>query len=115
MAWVDMLRAPAKEGGLKSSAFEWSEGLVAAGIGNAIMIPDDIRYVTIQIEPYDGCDAKAQTTVDKVEDVKNDSAVWVDWIHEDVVENTQDWCAPVTAVRLVQQGDGYSFIKVRAQ
>lgn len=106
---------PTKSGGLLQRAFEISDSLAEAGNGKSIVIPDIMNVISVQVEPSGGCFVKVQTTLDRVNNVYDDSAIWVDWDYGLVSVNTQKKCVPVTAIRLVQDGSGSSIIKVRAQ
>ena len=112
--WYEMQVVPINTGGLVKKAFEYEESLSAAGNGNAILIPDDCKTISVQTEPT-GCAVKVQATIDTLNAVKTGTPVWLDWDYGEVTDNVQKKCNPVTALRLVQVGAGSSKIKVRAQ
>lgn len=114
MAYEEMQVVPIKDGPQKTFAFEYEESLSSAGNGKSILIPDGINSVTVQVEPS-GCTVKVQATIDKIKEIINNNAVWVDWDLGDVTSNSQDACIPPSAIRLVQLNAGNSKIKVRAQ
>lgn len=116
MAILSMTQVPV-QGEASDLAWQASDALAGAGNGKAIIIPDGVNTVAVTVVPSGGASAKVQATTDLINLVEQESAsvVWVDWDAGLVSANTQDYCVPVTAIRLVQSGAGASTLSVRAQ
>jgi hypothetical protein len=115
MAVKEMNVAPTKEGGdVGLKAFEAKDELAAPGNGESILIPDDVKTISVTVEPT-GATAKVQTTTNSVAEVKAGTETWVDWDLGAVAVDTNDTADPVTAMRLVQIGAGSSIMTMRAQ
>ena len=85
------------------------------GNGDSIIIPDNIKNISVTLEVGGSSSGKIQTTTNKVDDVINDNdVVWVDWDSGIVTVTTQDSSLPVTALRLVRS-TGTVRMLIRAQ
>lgn len=116
MAWVDMAVVVGTAGNLEGQfGYEYEDTLDSAGNGDWIIIPVDVRTVTVTCQAA-GTTAKVQTTTDTIAVVKAGTAeTAVDWDDGAVSTATSAACTPPTAVRLVQVGAGTSKLTVRAQ
>ena len=115
MGYKVMKPAQVQDGGEKGRAFEETSELAAAGNGDWILVPDDIRQLVITVVPTTAT-AKVQTTTDPIAVVKSGTGITaVDWDAGAVSSTTQDVAYPVTALRLVQIGAGTAKMSVRAQ
>lgn len=115
MAYKEMNVAPTKDGGdIKRKRFEAKDELAAASNGVSILIPDDIRGISVTVEPT-GCTVKVQATTNSVAEVKAGTETWIDWDLGAVAIDTNDTCDPVTAIRMVQIGAGSSVLTMVAQ
>jgi len=120
MSCKEMQVVNVKSGGQGRVAFEAECELASIANGPWILVPDEIQHIAVTFVNTDTAGGKVQTTINIVDDVKNDSGVIaVDWDLGEVTEIVQDVCVPVTAIRLVQTtlggGSGTTKIFVRAQ
>jgi hypothetical protein len=83
-------------------SYEISVSLSAAGNSDWILVPPDIRRLSITLSVAGGGQGKVQATTDVVDTVKNGTPTAIDWDYGTVSANTQEVADPCTAVRLVQ-------------
>jgi hypothetical protein len=116
MAYVEMAVVVQSGSNLEGQfGYEYEDTGAAAGNGPWIIIPVDVRTVTVTCQAA-GTTAKVQTTTDKIAVVKAGTAeTGVDWDDGAVSTATSAACTPPTAIRLVQAGAGTSKLTVRAQ
>ena len=98
---------------LANPAYEHSDTVAAPGNGNSVIVPADVKGISVTLK-ITGGQAKVQTTTDTIANVLDDSAEWVDWDAGDVATTTQDYAVPVTAIRQVN-ASGTSVLQLRAQ
>jgi len=95
-------------------AYEYQDDLAAAGDGDWILIPADVRTVVATCEAS-GTTAKVQTTTDTIASIDAGTETAVDWDEGSVSTAVSAACDPPTAIRIVQDGAGTSKLTVRAQ
>jgi len=114
--YTEMNVAQAADGGDKSSAFEYSESLAAAGDSKSVLIPDDVKSIAVTAQGADGATATIHTTTDPVSVVKSGTGVtWIAWSFGAVTTAIGAIFAPVTAIKMVQANAGTSKITLRVQ
>ena len=86
-------------------AHRHSETLTSPGVGAAIIIPYDIRNITIQFTQKINGYGILQATLDTVEEIIADTADWVTWDFGDVSDAIQTSAFPVTAIRQTNYGN----------
>jgi hypothetical protein len=96
-------------------AFEHKEELSAASSSDWIIVPDDIRGVSVSVSASGGATARAETTTSLYKDVISDTAQPETWPSGEVTTITSQNAHPCTAIRLVQTGAGSSIMTLRAQ
>jgi len=94
-------------------AFEYSETLSSPGNGTWIEFPNGVDGASVELVISSGT-GKVQATSDSLSRVQAGSAEGVDWDLGVVSGTTQDYCAPVTAIRAVNVS-GTIKINVRMQ
>ena len=117
MAIVNMTNVGVK-GEKGQFAWEYEDDVSSVTEGDTIIIPGGVVGIAVTLDIGAACTAKVQTTTDKIQDVINEKATvtWVDWDAGAVIADTQDYCKPVTAIRLVQTiGTNKTKMKLRAQ
>jgi hypothetical protein len=115
MGYVNMLAAPINEGDQKIVAWEYEQSLSGAGNGDSILIPDEVKQITLTLSFATGATGRVEATTSSIAKVKAGTAVWVAWDAGVVATTTQDALYPVTAIRAVQVATGTVKLEVRAQ
>lgn len=91
-----------------------SDNLTETGDGDTIIIPDNVKEISVTLLVIDGV-SKIQTTTNLIADVIADnSIIWVDWNAGEVSETVQDSCPPVSALKMVNIS-GTTRLMIRAQ
>lgn len=104
-----------RDGGTFLVAFEFSETRNSAGNGSAVLIPSDIKSLTVTVSFTGGATGYVEATTDRLSSVKNDTAIWVPWRAGTVSTTTQDKCCPPSAIRMVMIGTGTMLMSMRGQ
>lgn len=103
----------------ESVAYEYEESLSEVASSDWLIIPINVKNISVALIFTGTATAKVQTTVNKLQDVIDGSAgvVAFDWTSGGVSVNTEDSLVPVTAIRLnvTAYTDGVVKILVRAQ
>ena len=86
--------------GYNQRRFEFNESKAAAGNGNTIVIPPNIKGIAVTLEITAG-NGKVQATTSSLADVLAGAEVWVDWSKGAITATAQDYVMPCTALRLV--------------
>lgn len=102
-------------GDARKVAWEKEIDLAAPGNSDWLLIPDEVQGLSVTLSFSGGGSGKVQTTTDVLNTVKTGSPVTVDWPAGEVSSTTQDFCVPVTAIRLVQINAGTAKMTVRCQ
>lgn len=85
---------------LKRSRYRFEESVADGVTGDSLLLPPGEGDATITVTPT--TTAKVQFTQSSMQDVQNDTAVWVDWPEGDVaVQTIKVMSNSVTAIRLV--------------
>jgi hypothetical protein len=114
MSWKDFDVAPASDNSAKDSfAWEVFEQLDAPGNGMWHLVPSGCQSIQIMLFPIEGS-GKIQITMDRVNNVKNGIACFVDWDNGIVDSTTTEAVMPVTAIRQVNVS-GTTKLTMRAQ
>lgn len=102
------------DGSLKVYEIETSAN-VAYPTSDPIMIPNCINQVALQVEAFDGAEARFDFTCSTVSNVKDNNATWVAGMSATATVGG-DVIFPCTAVRLaLTNAAGYAILSVRAQ
>ena len=96
-------------------AHELQIDLAAAGNSAAVIIPQGVRQVAVQVDFATSGTGKVQASIDPVSVIKTGTPTWVDWDAGTVAVATQSSCVPVTAIRAVQVHSGTMKMTIRAQ
>lgn len=98
-------------------AYEYRETKsLTAGVGDSIIIPQDVSNVNVQLVFATGATGKVQYTNDPVGYVVAGTANWFDWDTGNTATNTCDVFYPPSAIRLSKTNDvGTLTFTVRAQ
>ena len=115
MAYINMTKANVDVGLENKFAYEAEVSLAAVANSAWILIPRDIRNISVTLSVSGGGKGKVQHTTDPIETVKNGSPIAIDWDIGEVAVNTSDVAFPVTAIRLSQTFAGNIKLTVRAQ
>jgi hypothetical protein len=95
-------------------AFEYDETLDAPGNGKYILIPANIKGVSVTLGLDAASTGKVQASTSTIYDIKDDNAIWVDWDYGIVSSTSQDYMLPATAIRQVNLS-GSTKLELRAQ
>lgn len=112
MAWTNIKLADVSSVE-KVFAYEFNETLASPGNGASVILPANIRGVSVTLGVTAGS-GKVQATTSTIFEVKNDTALWIDWDYGVVSANSQDFMLPATAVRQINIS-GTTKLELRAQ
>jgi hypothetical protein len=116
MSYKEMNVCSENTGDARKVAWEYEVNLVAPGNGDAIIIPDEIIFISTTMSFTAGGSGKVQVTTDPVAVVKSGSGItWVDSWWGEASDTYCDVYFPVTAIRAVQIDAGTMKMTVRAQ
>ena len=116
MGYSEMDVSPSQRVFREKFAYEKSVSLSSVTVSDWILIPADTENVVVTVVPGSGCSAKVETTTDPVSVVKGGSPTAIAWDNGVVTATTQDFCVPVTAIRLSQTvGTNATKMTLRAQ
>ena len=104
-----------RDGGTRLEAFEADVELSYEGeISDYVLIPSDIRSVTVTLYVTGGVSGYVEATTDRIEKVIDGTAEYIMWPQGIVDETTQDSCYPPTAIRAVWYNAGLKLPPVPA-
>jgi hypothetical protein len=115
MGYKEMNVCGENTGDPRKVAWESEINLAAPGNSDWILIPDEVQGLSVTLSFAGGGTGKVQTTTDILNTVKSGSPIVVDWPAGEVGVTTQDFCVPVTAIRLVQVNAGTAKMTARCQ
>ena len=99
MGWKNMEVSPVSPGEIVQFSYEYEVLLEAVGISDWILIPRGVRDIVVHVFFTGDCSGQLETTLDKVDTVKNGSPFTRTWPRGQTWDNTQDSCFAVTAMR----------------
>lgn len=88
--------------------------LSSPGNGVSVLVPTQVQSISVALILGGSSSGKVQSTLSPIEDVINDTAIWLDWSAGIVSFTTADVAKPVTAIRQVNIS-GTTQILMRAQ
>ena len=93
--------------------WEYADSLNSASNGDTVIIPDNVRFVSVALLITAGS-GYVEATISKLADVLAGTGVWVVWDKGTITSSAQDSCIPVTALRQVNVS-GTTKLQLRAQ
>jgi len=97
------------------NSYEYSLSTVAEGSSEVVLIPRDVKVVTVTAIPAGGATVTVLTTCSSIAEVKAGTETWTDWSYGAVSNPKSGSCDPVTAMKIVQTGTGSAKLVMRAQ
>lgn len=100
---------------IDNDAFEYDETLATGKTSNPIIIPDNIKSISVVLD-IDTASGKVQYTLNKLADVISDTdVVWQDWDNGTISTTADDVFYPVTAIRFTNASGTATRLMLRAQ
>jgi hypothetical protein len=116
MSYKEMNVCSENTGDARKVAWESEVNMVAPGNSDAIIIPDEIIFISTTMSFTEGGSGKVQVTTDRIAVVKEGLGItWVDSWWGETSDTYCDVYFPVTAIRAVQINAGTMRMTIRCQ